>query len=402
MNTRYLHTSLFILLVASGATVSAQTFDRDRIVGDGTSAGKQIAPEAEVAPDGMLYVIWSDFREGGERGGIYLARSTDRGESFGVGRNVIPGARPEAGMQRGPQLEVDRFGVLHMSWQEFNANQNISARYARSTDGGLTFSTPLAVAADSGLYNQDFPSIAVDSSGNPFMAWIDSREQESGSSNNAQLYVVRSRDGGLTFERPTRATFLKNGGTCECCNTSIAISPGGNVFVSFRSNISNDRDIYIARSLDGGVTYRTIKAATETWRLNACPMTGSSIAVDRDETAHVVWRDSRPSSQGKDYIYYTSLRRGDTLCAPDRRISRTTARSNYPSLGITPDGALVCAFQDNRNDAADLYYTISADGVRSSPMRQGRRDRISPRSRSLPMEHAMSSGRIPESARRRS
>jgi hypothetical protein len=363
MNYRYLFASTPALLVAICSMALAQSFDRDRLVGDGSSSAKQIAPVVRVAPDGSAYVIWTDFRDGTE-GQVYLARSTDRGETFSAGRKVTAASRLQAGMQRGAQIVIDRNGVLHMSWQEVNGNGNISARYARSNDGGLSFGAPLAVAADSGLYNQDFPSIAVDSSGNPYLAWIDTREKETGSSTNAQLYVVRSTDGGTTFEKPVRATYLPRGegGTCECCNTSIAVSRTGNVFVSFRSNINNNRDIYIARSLDGGSTFRCIKAAGESWRLNACPMTGSSIAVDRDEKAHVVWRDSRPSSNGVDFIYYTSLRLADTACAPDRRISTTTARSNYPSLAITPEGFLLCAFQDTRNDAADVYYTLSTDG----------------------------------------
>ncbi len=362
MAIRYaLPTLLCLLIAAPGLT--AQRFERDVTVGDGPASAQQIAPKAAVGPDGTIYVIWADYR-GGIEPQVFLSKSTDGGETFGAGRQITNAAGVQAGMQRGPQLVVDRMGVLHMTWQVRNERQKISVRYARSSDGGATFSTPMAIAADSGMYNQDFPSVAVDSSGNPVAAWIDSRESEMGTADHPALYVVRSSDGGRSFNAPVNATKTlgKYAGTCECCNTAIAVSPEGNVYATFRSNIDNNRDIFIARSLDGGTTFTTIKAASESWPINACPMTGSSVALDGEGTLHIVWRDSRPSSGGKDYVYYTTLARGASACAPDRKISRTTSKSNYPAIAVGPNGGVICAFQDNRNDAADIFFVASTDG----------------------------------------
>lgn len=365
MHLRYALASLAGLLIAV-PMLTAQVFDRDRNVGDGPASAQQIAPKVGVAPDGTVYAIWTDMRGGGS-GQVFLAKSTDHGTSFTASRQVTNATGLQAGMQRGPQIAVDRMGVVHLLWEQKNELNKITARYARSTDGGATFSTPLAIAADSGLHNQDFPSIAVDSSGNPCASWIDSRDVENGNAKHPQLYVVRSTNGGVSFNMPVRATNIPDAGTCECCNTSIAVSPAGNIFVSFRSNFSNNRDIHIARSLDGGTTFSIVKAASESWVIDGCPMTGSSIAVDRNENAYVAWRDSRPSANGKDYIYYTMLRRSDSVCLRDRRICSTPSQSNYPSLAITPDGGVLCAFQDNRNDGADIYYTYSPDGTVFSP-----------------------------------
>lgn len=362
MSIRYAN-SIPLILLLTATSLSAQRFERDVTVGDGPASAQQVAPKAAIGPDGTIYVIWADYR-GGIEPQIFLSKSTDGGETFSAGRQLTNATALQAGMQRGPQLVADRMGVLHMTWQVRNEQQNISVRYARSTDGGTTFSTPTAIAADSGKYNQDFPSVAVDSSGNPFAAWIDTRESEMKTAEHPALYVVRSTDGGRSFNAPVNATKTlgKFAGTCECCNTAIAVSPEGNVYATFRSNIDNNRDIYIARSLDGGTTFTTIKAASESWPINACPMTGSSIALDGEGTLHIVWRDSRPSSGGKDYVYYTTLARGATACAPDRKISRTTSKSNYPTIAAAPNGGVICAFQDNRNDAADIFFTTSTDG----------------------------------------
>ncbi|MBS1914314.1 MAG: hypothetical protein JST22_20155 [Bacteroidetes bacterium] len=357
--------AIMLGLVLASPLLVAQGFDRDRTVGDGPGTAQQIAAKVAVAPDGTVYVIWADSRSGSSQ--VFLASSKDHGQTFSASRQITNANGLQAGAQRGPQLAIDRNGILHMTVEVKNELNKITVRYMRSADGGATFSAPLAIAADSGLHNQDFPSIAVDSSGNPCVCWIDSRDAENGMAQHPQLYVVRSANGGTSFMAPVRATNIPDAGTCECCNTSIAASANGNIFASFRSNINNNRDVHIARSLDGGSTFSVMKAASESWQIDGCPMTGSSIAVDRNETAYVTWRDSRPSARGKDYIYYTTLRRGDTACARDRRICNTPSQSNYPSIGIAPDGGILCAFQDNRTDAADIYYTYSPDGLVFSP-----------------------------------
>lgn len=354
--------SIPIFFLLAVVTLNAQTtFVGEVRVNDDEAGARQIAPQAAIAPNGTIYVLWTDFRSSAD-GEIYITTSTDGGLSFATPRPLAVARGALAGLQRGAQIVVDRMGYLHMVWQERTSLGKVSAAYSRSINGGATFSEPQYIAADSGRRNQDFPSIAVDSSGNPFICWIDDRE--TATSGHTQLYFARSTDGGLTFLPPLRASIMPDdkGGSCECCNTSIAVSLQGNVFISFRSDVDDNRDIYIARSLDGGSTFRSYKAASESWFIPACPMTGSSICIDREQTAHVVWRDSRPSSNGKDYIYYTTLRRDQNACPPDRRISDSPKKSNYPSITMTPDGALVCAYQDNRNDMADIFYTTSLDG----------------------------------------
>ena len=355
---RYLRYPLLLLFGALATTAaSAQSFDRDIRIVDGPANKRQSAPQVKFGPSGAMYLAWTDYR-GGTDGQVYIASSTDGGATFSPGRPMTSSQGIQSGMQRGAQFVVDALGNIHVVWQERNSRYKISARYARSTDGGATFSTPIAVAADGGRQNQDFPSVAADSSGNVYLTWIDDRE-----TGHTQLYFTRSLDGGVTFETPKRAgTMPDGGGSCECCNTAIAVSPEGNVYISFRSNIDNKRDIWIARSLDRGATFTVHQAASENWIINACPMTGSSIVLDASETAHVVWRDSRASAGDNDYIYYTTLRKNESTCAPDKRISDSPRRSNYPSLAVGSDGLIFCAFQDNRNDASDVYYVTSRDG----------------------------------------
>lgn len=354
-------TILFLLTIHP---LFPQSFTTNIRVNDDAAGKAQLAPRIKVAPDRTLYVSWIDLRTN-QNGDIYLCKSTDRGKSFSKNSIVYQGGKVNANYQRGANFVIDRMGNLHFVWGENKIDAQPDIFYSRSTDGGATFSPPISVSGDSSKYAQDFPSIAVDSTGNVYICFLDSRETQQGLSANVQLYFTKSTDGGNTFSQPIRATKMptKIGGTCECCATNMAVTANGHVYIAFRTNINNRRDIFLTKSIDGGDTFLTaIPVASEQWIINACPVTGPSLALDREETAHVVWRDSRPSSNGKDYIYYATLRAGDSVCSKDMKISDTQRRSNYADISITSQGHLFVAYQDDRNDGADVFFTYSVDG----------------------------------------
>ena len=238
-------------------------------------------------------------------------------------------------------------------------------QYVRSTDGGVTFSPPVSVVGDDAGGVQDFPSLAVDSNNVLYIAWVDGRDIRKGTSNTDQIYMTKSTDGGASFAEPKRASNMPGGigGSCECCNTSTAVSPDGDVYIAFRSNMENIRDVFVARSRDGGETFGTaIRAASESWELFACPMAGPVIALDRKERLHIMWKDGRPSAEGKQYIYYTLLPKDADACLFDRRLYPGAIQTNYPTLGIAPSGEMVCTFENFQDGRLQGLYMVSGDG----------------------------------------
>jgi hypothetical protein len=126
--------------------------------------------------------------------------------------------------------------------------------FARSTDGGTTWSEPRRINDDSVAFRADhfYPSIDVAPSGAVVLTWYDGRQ----SRNNADLhhYTAYSLDGGATFSRNIRVTSEPGTadagviGTFGLGDYTKCVSTGGYaipVWVDGRSR-DGDLDVYAA------------------------------------------------------------------------------------------------------------------------------------------------------------
>ena len=87
-------------------------------------------------------------------------------------------------------------------------------------------------------------------------------------------------------------TIARSLGVCECCRTAVAVDSAGNVYVSYRQVPAIGpmlRDIAVARSEDGGKTFKPVIVSHDGWELNACPIDGAAMMVDGSDRIHVVW-----------------------------------------------------------------------------------------------------------------
>ena len=352
-----------LLLLLLPTLLTAQTIDEPLRLNLDEGTTEQVGPLIATGPDGAVYVAWVDLREN-PQGDIYMRRSDDGGESFSDEIVVYQGGRVPAGRWRSVAMEVAPNGTVHMAWIETIGSGNSDIRYTRSTDRGESFSPPVSVVAATGDAVEDFPSIAIDSTGTVHIAWIDGRELKQGTDGYDQIWATRSFDDGLTFEAPRRASFAPGGvgGSCECCPTAAAVTPEGDLLIAYRSNVNNVRDIFVARSTDGGETFGTaIPIPSQPWNLFACPVAGPGIAVDRFGTAHIVWKDGREGAAGQ-YMYYTILPDGADRVPHDFPLSQELTRTNHPTIGVTPQGAILTTFDSHKSVKTQVNYFGSFDG----------------------------------------
>jgi hypothetical protein len=154
---------------------------------------------------------------------------------------------------------------------------------SRSDDGGMSFKPAALVQEPIPGGYVTLSSVVVDGTGNPVVSFIQS--------NNGQTSyeVRRSADGGFNFGDPARANAPAPGGeVCECC-TSDLLASGDSVWLLFRNNNQNLRDIWVSRSTDLADTFDVATDVDATdWQLNFCPIAGPRMARSGDSLV-AVW-----------------------------------------------------------------------------------------------------------------
>ncbi|MBL7809704.1 MAG: T9SS type A sorting domain-containing protein [Saprospiraceae bacterium] len=172
--------------------------------------------------------------------------------------------------------------------------------YAKSTDGGLTFGPGVLVQGPVTGGFATIASIATDGLGNPIISYIRDK--------NGAVYEVRqSADGGSSFGDPVIANLPAPGGeVCECCSSDLLVS-GDSVWIVFRNNNQNLRDIWVSRSTNHAASFDLATDVDETdWQINTCPISGPRMTRSGDSIA-TVWMSQ---ATGLAKVYASTLHAG--------------------------------------------------------------------------------------------
>jgi hypothetical protein len=123
---------------------SSFIWDASTVVSAGPSASNAYDKQWMVADSvsGNLYVTWTKFVVGGDH--IWFARSTDNGATWSTPVQISK--TWENGLCSGSRPAVGPNGELYITYSAFGAVDADSMKIVKSTDGGLTFS-PSYVAA---------------------------------------------------------------------------------------------------------------------------------------------------------------------------------------------------------------------------------------------------------------
>ncbi|MBC7891340.1 MAG: exo-alpha-sialidase [Sphingobacteriaceae bacterium] len=253
---------------------------------------------------------------------IFYAASTDGGLSFT--KPVAAGILPDlvAGAKRGPQVAANgQFVVI----TAVNQAGNLFA-YRLDRPRG-TWQAGGALNDVSDVAKEGFQGLAVGGDGTFHAAWLDLR----GDRHNKIAGTI-STDGGMTW-KANRVLYRSPDSTvCECCQVSVA-AQGQHVYVQFRNFLNGSRDLHLLHSADGGRTYEPAqKLGQGTWKLKACPMDGGRVALTPDAQPLTVWR-----REGT--IYFCKPGQLEQAVAEGRNCT-LTATANGPLLAWETRGTL--------------------------------------------------------------
>ncbi|HXG00219.1 MAG TPA: sialidase family protein, partial [Bacteroidota bacterium] len=264
-----------------------------------------------------VYAAWTDFARTGSP--VVFARSTNQGATWGAGQVLQIGSNRGQGVH----IATGPNGEVYVMWAHYTTGTaEVGIGFAKSTDGGATFSAPTiafpingirisngGIAALNNARAASFPYHDVDRSNGSRRGWIYVVTPEL-VSGQADIFLRRSTDGGTTWSAPIQV----NGPDVQAGKwqfmASLAVDPTtGGISVSYYSmdsvgsNFMTNR--YMAYSNDGGDTWDrwVISDVRALWAPQGTPNTNTTYNGDYYETA---------ATNGKAWACWTDRRSGST------------------------------------------------------------------------------------------
>jgi hypothetical protein len=320
-----------------------------------------------VKSTGDIHVLWQEiiFSGGSHGGEIMIASSRDRGRTFSTPLNLsesVPGDGKgrinEQSWQNGSlDLAEGRNGDLYAAWTEYDG----PLWFRRSVDQAKTFTTRVQLNRNQQLPARG-PSIAVTANGHVLVFWA------TGEDPRGDLWLARSRDGGVTFSEPVRA--IESSGYSDAPRALVDRAGHIHLFwAESRGGYFDPADIYHAVSRDSGGTFDPLRRVSPPQSQGAgYPEAVLTASGDIAVTWAIMTRQLRHRALGFALLHAG----GDVRTAPwvIPEIKTSEAREVYGSL----QGLFMKRLAAAPNGDVVLVYSTFLEGERSAIlMARGRR-----------------------------
>ena len=288
---------------------------------------------------------------------IGFRRSIDGGASFGPD-SFLDGV---ADGQNDPEIAVAQDGTLFAAWLEGYVP---GVRFARSTDQGVTWTSPLAVAQGAGPPSwSDKPVLAAGADGlDVFIAF-----------NASDSWIVASHDGGQTFGPPVRT----NNDSRYWFHSAGVVAPNGDVLfcaTDFSQTYAGTSNVNVIRSFDGGASWITDRVDSSA-ELPDCPWApgctfgflGPSAALAVDNAGSYVLAYNAGDNPGGAQRLWARYSADGISWSTRTELSRAAPGSNhaFARLASGPQtGEFYVLWQDDRNGTGfwNTWLRRSRDG----------------------------------------
>jgi S1-C subfamily serine protease len=295
-----------------------------------------------------VYVVWEESVQSGNNK-IMFAKSTDRGDTFSKPVNLTSGVITDS---ETPSIAAFHNNV-YIVWAD-NSRRNFDIFFAKSTNGGHSFTKPMNLSNDPGISYQ--PKIATDGNNGVYILWTDN------SPGNYNILFTKNIDGGTTFSMPL---ILTNNVKGVSDFPNLAVSQNNNVYVVWShknntdfdpSNTNNQTqtyDIFLTKSIDRGNTFSKPVNVSNDPSNSQNPI----VTTSGNNNVYVVWTDN---SIGTYETFLTkSIDRGNTF-SKVTVVSSNVARSTSPSISTYGSNVYV-VWSDNTFGNSEIFFTQSTD-----------------------------------------
>jgi hypothetical protein len=290
-------------------------------------------PKLVLTDSNQVHIVTAGFDS------LRFHKSTDGGIELDPLATTIEGIRPEF-----PSLAVAS-SRDHVFWERYSTGGPVGVFFARSTDGGTTFSSPASIAL-----NQPWPTDRHDAAhvlargDSVYLFW--NYQRFSGPASSRVLFS-RSLDGGLSFSTPapvldTISYVFSLGDVQLDANGALCV-------LVYRG--SPDSMIFL-RSTDGGASFPQV-SATPFAQPDAII---GSLACAPSGMLHLVLTMSAAVWPYQTDLFYSSSSDGGVTWSPPEDFSNTPGTSDTAILRLDATGVPIVAWREGVAGSFEIYF----------------------------------------------
>ncbi|MEM0372544.1 MAG: sialidase family protein, partial [archaeon] len=283
-------------------------------------------PAIAISPSGDIYVVWSESDASDMSYDTLFSRSPDSGLTWSPPAVVFNSSN----YSLTPRAAVGPSGDVHVVWQEgINMMEEQHIYYSKSADNGSTWTEP--ADASGGLTNEGYPAIAVDSLGNPHIAWVTDYLVKF-----AALAYANSSDGGFTWN--DAATISDN--VLPYAPPSLAVM-NDTIHISWSASYAGKPSIYYVNSSDLGETCPEDTVAitcNNDFEIDSPSDTSPQIALSQDGTIYVAWTRDTPMIMNGITPLYSVSENWINFTGPEAAYGQGGEQSSITPGGFALDG----------------------------------------------------------------
>jgi len=332
-----------------------------------TAATGGAAPVFATSPAGRLAVAWVSAPDAGIDGRLFVRSDLTQANSTPVelrdplGSLSIYGEVP-------PKIAFAPNGTLYAAYLVTKVVPGVrwprnALRFAVSKNGGAQWDAPTTVTGDSVFGSYDDHALHVAPDGTIYLSWLAEMRHDM-----SHTFFARSVDGGRTWSKPA---VIDSDRSCPCCRTSMASGSDGALYVAWRKRFripgGDQRDIVVAKSVDKGATWtKPVRVHTDAWQVNYCPDAGPSVKVSPSGVVHVAWWTGKEGSAGTKYTQ--SKDGGSSFSTPIPLGLARYSRAAHIQLALgagRDSNTVVAAWDDGTLQTPQVVVRISRDGGRT-------------------------------------
>ena len=293
-----------------------------------------------------VYVVWYDDRNG--LPDVYFNRSLDAGRTWLSDDVRLDTDLVGTGGSREPVIGC-KGGEVYVAWYD-DRDGDWDVRFNRSVDAGTTWlADDVRIDRGPATTNARLPEIACEGD-RVYVVWTDDRM------GGTEVHATRSIDRGATW--PADDVRLdEDVGAGEAIDPRIATG-GGRAFVVWEDRRHGAPDVYVARTDDGGASWRETRLDTDpAGSANSLQPVVSAAG----EAVYVVWEDHR--HRKPDVFLSRSLDGGATWASDDLHLNSTLpgrSTSFRPRVAASGEHVFV-TWYDDIEGRFDVLLTHSPD-----------------------------------------